>query len=50
MLLFDLSLLMTYALYLFYLKLLCYLTFVNLLQGSTYQSLYTYKYFHDVNL
>jgi hypothetical protein len=25
-------------------------TFVNLLQGSTYQSLYSYKYFHDVTL
>jgi hypothetical protein len=23
-------------------------TFVNLLQGSTYQSLYTYKYFNDI--
>jgi hypothetical protein len=23
-------------------------TFVNLLEGSTYQSLYTYKYFHDI--
>jgi hypothetical protein len=23
-------------------------TFVNLLQGSTYQSLYTYKYFHNI--
>jgi hypothetical protein len=23
-------------------------TFVNLLQGSTYQSLYTHKYFHDI--
>jgi hypothetical protein len=23
-------------------------TFVNLLQGSIYQSQYTYKYFHDV--
>jgi hypothetical protein len=25
-------------------------TFVNLLQGFTYQSLYTYKYLHDINL
>jgi hypothetical protein len=32
------------------LKIIMLYTFVNLLQGSTYQSLYTYKYFHDVNL
>jgi hypothetical protein len=25
-------------------------TFVNLLQGSTYQRLYIYKYFHDVTI
>jgi hypothetical protein len=48
MLLFNLSLLMAFVLFLF--KIVMLSTFVNLLQGSTYQSLYTYKYFHDVNL
>jgi hypothetical protein len=31
-------------------KIIMLSTFVNLLQGSTDQSLYTYKYFYDVNL
>jgi hypothetical protein len=31
-------------------KIIMLSTFVNLLQGSTYQILYTYKYFYDVNL
>jgi hypothetical protein len=43
MLLFDLCLPMTYVLLLFYLNIMPS-TFVNLLQSSSYQSLYKYKY------
>jgi hypothetical protein len=49
MLLFDLSL-PDLCLVLVLFKIIMLSTFVNLLQGSTYQSLYTYKYFYDLNL